>query len=58
MDFYEVREKYPNFMYNVYKIEELEVRIVIEYDFEIEGLSKFNPRIEIIKKNFNFKDIN
>lgn len=58
MDFCEVREKYPNFIYNDYKIEELEDRIVIEYDFEIEGLSKFNPRIEIIKKNFKFKNIN
>lgn len=58
MDFCEVRKKYPKFIYNDYRIEELEDIIVIEYDFEIEGLTKFNPRIEILKKNFNFKNIN
>lgn len=58
MDFCEVRKKYPNYIYNSYKISELEDKIVIEYDFEIEGLTKFNPRIEILKKNFKFKDIN
>ncbi len=58
MDFYKVREKYPKFIYNDYKITELEDRIVIEYDFEIEDLTKFNPKIEILKKKFKFKDIN
>lgn len=58
MDFCELREKYPKFIYNDYKIEELQDKIVIEYDFEIEGLTKFNPRIEILKKDFNFKSIN
>ena len=58
MDFCEVREKYPKFIYNDYKITEEEDRIVIEYHFEIENLTKFNPRIEILKKNFKFNKIN
>lgn len=58
MNFYETREKYPNFIYNDYKITELPDKLVIEYDFEIENLTKFNPRIEILKKNFEFKNIN
>ena len=58
MDFCEVREKYPKVIYNDYKITEEEDRIVIEYHFEIENLTKFNPRIEILKKNFKFNKIN
>lgn len=58
MNFLELREKYPNFFYNSYKIYEDRENIYIEYEFEIENLSKFNPRIEIQKKNFNFKNIN
>ena len=58
MDFCEVREKYPKFIYNDYKITEEEDKIVIEYHFEIENLTKFNPRIEILKKNFKFNKIN
>lgn len=58
MNFCEVREKYPKFIYNDYKISEVEDKIVIEYDFEIEGLTKFKPKIEILKKKFKFKDIN
>lgn len=58
MDFCEVREKYPKFIYNDYKIREEEDKLVIEYDFEIENLTKFNPRIEILKKNFKFNKIN
>lgn len=58
MDFYETRKKYPNFIYNSYKITELADKIIIEYDFEIENLTKFNPRIEILRKNFEFKNVN
>ena len=39
MDFCEVREKYPKFIYNDYKIREEEDKLVIEYDFEIENLT-------------------
>lgn len=58
MNFNELRQKYPNFFYNSYKIEEDSEKIYVEYEFEIENLSKFNPRIEILKKQFNIKNIN
>ena len=57
MNFENLREKYPNFFYNSYEIFEKDNKICIEYNFEIENLVKFNPRIEILKKEFNFKDI-
>ena len=57
MKFEELRIKYPNFLYNSYKIFEQENKICIEYNFEIENLVIFKPRIEILKKDFKFKDI-
>ena len=57
MNFLELREKYPNFFYNYYKIDEDNGKVYIEYEFEIQNLTKFHPRIEILKKNFNFKSI-
>lgn len=56
--FESLRTKYPKFIYNNYKIMDENEKICIEYDFEIEGLTKFNPRVEILKKDFDFKDIN
>lgn len=53
-----LRKGYPKFIYNDYKIWDEDNKICIEYDFEIEGLTKFNPRVEILKKEFCFKDIN
>ena len=58
MEFENLREKYNNFIYHDYKIFEKEDSICLEYNFEIEGLKTFTPRIEILKKNFNFNDIN
>ena len=49
MNFEILREKYPNFIYNSYKIYEIEDKICIEFEFEIENLAKFNPKIEILK---------
>ncbi len=57
MNFLELRQKYPNFFYNSYKIEEDTEKIYIEYEFEIENLSKFKPKIEISKKDFILKSI-
>lgn len=54
----ELRKEYPIFYYNNYRITEEKEIIKIDFEFEISGLSKFNPRIEIIKKEFKFKDIN
>lgn len=58
MNFVELREKYPNFIYSSYSIQDEGDKIVIGFEFEIENLAKFNPHIEILKKNFNFKTIN
>ena len=58
MDFKTLRENYKNFIYHSYKIYEDEDKICLEFDFEIENLRRFNPRIEILKKEFKFNDIN
>ena len=57
MNFEELRNKYKNFIYKDYKIYDLEDRICLEYTFEIENLKKFTPRIEVLKKEFKFNDI-
>ena len=48
---------YKEFYYNSYLIEEKEDAIHIQYEFEIPGLVKFNPKLRILKKNLKFKDI-
>lgn len=57
MIFDELRREYPIFYYNSYKIFEENEKICIEYNFEIPGLTKFKPKMEILKKNFKFKSI-
>lgn len=56
--FKQFREKYKEFYYNSYSIKEDDNAICLEYDFEIPRLSKFNPKISILKKNLKFKNIN
>ena len=58
MNFEELRNSYPNFLYNSYKIFEKEDKVCIEYNFEIENLAIFKPQIEILKKEFKFKNLN
>ena len=58
MDFLETRNTYKNFIYHNYKISETDEKIIIEYEFEIENLEYFKPRIEILKKEFKFKNLN
>ena len=58
MNFEDLRNEYPRFIYNKYDILDEQDKIIIKYDFEIENLTKFNPRVEILKKEFLFKDIN
>ncbi len=53
-----LRKQYPKFIYNNYEILEEENKIIIKYDFEIGNLVKFNPSVEILKKEFSFKDLN
>ena len=40
----ELRNKYEEFRYNSFNIEEIENDLVITYDFEIVGLTHFNPK--------------
>ena len=58
MDINDLRNKYKRFIYHSYKIIENESKVILEYEFEIENLIKFHPKIEILKKQFVFKDLN
>ena len=57
LKFKEYRKQYVEFYYNSYSINEDEKAIYIEYEFEIPKLTKFNPKLKIMKKNLNFKDL-
>lgn len=57
MTLYEkLRNEYPVFNYNGYKISEIEESIKIEYCFEIEGLSEFNPTWTLKKGGKAFEE--
>ena len=58
MDFNHLRQTYKQFIYKNYEIKDEGEKISIKYFFEIPGLAKFEPKIEILKKKFIFKDIN
>lgn len=49
--------KYPNFIYNDYKILEDNEKIYFIFEFEIENLAKFTPKYEILKKGFKWKHL-
>lgn len=51
MDFKELREKYPEFIYKSYDIDETETEINVRYHFEITGLCDFNPSWIFTKNN-------
>ena len=55
--FKQYREMYKEFYYNSYLIKQDEEAIHIEYEFEIPGLTKFNPKLKILKKNLKLKNI-
>ena len=55
--FAEYREKYKEFHYNSYLIKEDDETLYIEFEFEIPNLTKFNPKIKILKKALPFKNI-
>lgn len=57
VQFNEYRNKYKEFYYNSFSLTEDSEAIHLEYDFEIPGLSKFSPKLKILKKNMNFKSI-
>lgn len=52
--FDDLRKKYKEFIYHSYDIKENGDAIIIKYEFEIPGLSKFEPQITIQKKNIKF----
>ena len=56
--FKELRSKYKEFIYHSYDIKETKQDILITYNFEIPGLAKFTPSINISKNNIIAKDIN
>jgi len=47
--FIEFRNKYPNFIYKSYNYK-IDKNLEIEYDFEIQGLENFNPKLVIPKE--------
>jgi len=56
--FKQYREIYKEFHFNSYSIKEDDKIIYLEYEFQIPGLTKFNPKLKIPKKRLNFKNIN
>ena len=58
--FNEYREKYKELVesyYNSYSINEDDEAIYLEYEFEIPGLTKFTPKLSILKKEMQFKSL-
>ena len=58
LNFIEYRNKYKNFYYNKYSVTEDNEAVYLEYEFEIENLVTFNPKLRILKKDMELKDIN
>ena len=57
VEFQKYREEYKEFLYNSYSIIHKEDAIHIEYEFEIPNLTKFNPSLKILKKDFKIKNL-
>lgn len=57
LEYTQYREKYKEFHYNGYSIKDDNEAIYLEYEFEIPGLTKFNPKSKILKKNIKFKEV-
>ena len=49
----ELREKFGEFVYESYEIDETENEIILAYNFSIKGLSDFRPEWRIPKKKEN-----
>ena len=56
--FNKFRKEYPTFIYDSYEVIEDEENLKIIYNFEIEGLTKFNPYYIINKKYIKNNNIN
>ncbi len=46
------RDKYPNFIYHSFEIDDNNEELSIKFHFEIENLKEFFPTIKIVKKNY------
>lgn len=57
LEFKQFRKEYKEFYYNSYSIKEDEEAIYIEFEFEIQNLTKFNPKLKIFKKNMKLKSM-
>lgn len=57
MNFIKLRERYKTFIYKDFEITEDKESINIRYFFEIPNLAKFEPSIQIMKKNIKYKSI-
>lgn len=53
--FNDLREDYPNFVYESFSIENSDTEIIIKFKFEIENLRTFEPEVRIQKSNLNIK---
>ena len=51
-------KEYPEFIYKNYFITEDNDNIYFKFEFEIPGLTTFNPEIKIVKKEFVWKNLN
>ena len=58
MTYNEIKNKYHNFIYDKFEVIESDSAYKVIYYFEIEGLKKFNPSLEIEKKYIKNNNIN
>ncbi len=58
IQFSNLREKYSKIIYHSYQIIDEDDKIKIQYNFEIPGLSEFNPYIQFDKKNIINPNVN
>lgn len=50
-NYLKIRDKYNTIIYHGYALSQDVEKLVIEYDYEILGLERFNPKVIIYKKN-------
>ena len=57
LDFIRLRQEYPEFWYKSYRISDDGDAILLEYEFEIPGLTVFRPKLKILKKQLDWKSV-
>ena len=58
MTYLEIKDKYPEFIYDKYEINENDEEINITYYFEIPNLAKFTPSLKLFKKDIENNNFN